>query len=360
MDLAMGPGRPAPGFASDPGLAEDHHANHPDWLPRPHYEASIGDLLLESGASIADCRLVWVEHGQRHPDGGNTILVLCAIGSTHHRLDFLIGEDRALDPRRFHIVAIDALGNGLSSSPSNSRRQPGAKFPAITVRDMVESQRRLLDVLGIDSLHAVVGASLGGMQALQWAVSHTERVERIVAMTAMAATDRWSQLANEMSRRTMFEDAECRRPRPRREAMRLWAPLTQLMIATTPEAVKRFGTREAMIAFMEAEQARVQAEGPDPFDWLCQTPAYDAHDVGTTPGHGGDVQAALRSIRADVLLLAPPLDLYNPAQSARDVAAAIPGGRFVEIPSARGHRSASPGDDSDVAFLNRTIRSFVA
>jgi homoserine O-acetyltransferase/O-succinyltransferase len=334
---------------------EQHHSSHPEWIPRPHQMASIGDLALESGESIADCRLVWVEHGRRDPAGGNTILVLCAIGSTHHRLDFLIGEGLALDPRRFHIVAIDALGNGLSSSPSNSEAQPGPAFPAITIRDMVESQRRLLDMLEIPSLYAVVGASMGGMQALQWAVSHPARVDRVAAMTTMAVTERWSQLANELSRRAMFEDPECRKPRARRDAMRLWTPLTQLMTATTPESVARFGSREALTAFIEAEGARLETEGPDPFDWLCQTRAYDAHDVGTTPGHAGDVAAALKSIRAETLLLAPPLDLYNPAQASQAASSAIPRARFVEIPSARGHRSASACADAEIAFLNRTI-----
>ena len=342
-----------------PAGKDSHHAGRPGWIPQPHHAASIGDLALESGESIADCRLVWVEHGRRDPAAGNTILVLCAIGSTHHRLDFLIGEGLGLDPGRFHIVAIDALGNGLSSSPSNSASQPGPAFPAITIRDMVESQRRLLDMLGIRSLHAVVGASMGGMQALQWAVSHPARVERVVAMTAMAATERWSQLANELSRRAMFEDAECRKPRTRSDAMRLWTPLTQLMTATTPESVSRFGSREAMIAFIEGEEARLEAEGPDPFDWLCQTRAYDAHDVGTTPGHAGDVGAALESIRAETLLLAPPLDLYNPARGSHVASAAIPRASVVEIPSARGHRSASAGADAETAFLNRTIRAFL-
>lgn len=339
---------------------EDHHAGHPEWIPRPHHEALIGDFVLESGATIADCRLVWVEHGRRNPAGDNTILALCAIGSSHHRLDFLIGEGRALDPGRFHIVAIDALGNGLSSSPSNSERQPGSRFPAITIRDMVESQRRLLDDLAIPSLYAVVGASMGGMQALQWAASHPERVRRVVAMTAMAKTDRWSQLVNELSRRAMFEDAECKTPRRRSEAMRLWTPLTQLLSATTPDSVRQFPSRESMMAFIEVEQARLAAEGPDAFDWLCQARAYDAHDIGTTPGYAGNVQTALKSIRAETLLLAPPIDLYNPARASQDASAAIPRARFIEIPSIRGHRAASFGGDADIAFLNRTIREFLA
>lgn len=341
-------------------IGEGHHRSHPEWIPRPHRETTIGDLPLECGLDLLDCRLTWVEHGVRDPVGGNTILVLCAIGSSHHRLDFLIGTGRALDPARFHIVAVDALGNGWSSSPSNSDRQPGSRFPEITIRDMVESQKRLLDFLGIQSLYAVVGASMGGMQALQWAVSYPDRVDRIAVMTAAARTSRWSQLANEMSRRALFEDDEFQRPRPRREAMRLWAPLTQLAIPTTPQFVQGFQGRDEMLAFLEAEFLRVVDEGPDPFDWLCQTRAYDSHDVGTTPGFHGDTAAALRSLRAAALFLAPPLDLYNPAPEVRETACSIPGGTFLEIPSIRGHRSATGADRDGAAFLNRVIGQFLA
>lgn len=343
-----------------PGPGEGHHAGHPDWIVRPHHQVSIGDLPLESGASITDCRLVWVEHGRRNPAGDNTILVLCAIGSTHHRLDFLIGEGRALDPDRFHIIAIDALGNGLSSSPSNSVRQPRAAFPSIAIRDMVESQRRLLSVLGIEQLYAVVGASMGGMQALQWAVSHAGRVDRAVVLTATAVTTRWSQLVNEISRRTMFEDAECRYPRARSEAMRLWVPLTQLMVATSPETVQQFTSNADLIAFIRDQATHADLEAPEPFDWLCQTRAYDAHNVGETPGYGGDVRAALCAVRAKVMLLAPPLDLYNPSGRTHEVAEGIARGRFIQIPSTRGHRSASFGDATDEIFLNETIRAFLS
>jgi homoserine O-acetyltransferase len=332
----------------------------PGWIDRPHESRSIGDLPLESRDTIRDCRLVWVEHGRRDAQGGNTVLVCCAIGSTHHRLDFLIGADRALDPARFHIVAIDALGNGLSSSPSNSESQLNANFPNITIRDMVESQRRLLDTLGIARLRCVIGASMGGMQALQWAVSHPERVESVVAMTPMARSSRWSQLVNELSRRAMFEDAGFTRPRPRADAMRLWTALTQLVIPSTPAATEDLATSAADLLYhLSYLEQRFEAHGPDPFDWRCQTRAYDAHDVGTTPGFNGDTDAALRSIRAPTLVLAPPLDLYNPVECARAVAAQIPGARYVEIPSTRGHRAAAGVEDADARFLNRSIAEFL-
>jgi homoserine O-acetyltransferase len=330
------------------------------WIDRPHQVASIGDLPLETGTVIRDCRLVWVEHGQRDRTGRNSVLICTAIGSTHHRLDFLIGPGRPLDPERLHIIAIDALGNGLSTSPSNSPHQQGADFPHISIRDMVESQHKLLSLLGIERLHTVIGASMGGMQALQWGVSHASQVERVVAMTPMAKTARWSQLVNEMARRALFEDAACTVPRDRADAMRLWVPLTQLAVPTTPAATDAFADQLALNEWLETRQEWFTWHGPDPFDWLCQTRAYDAHDLGSTPGFSGDTAAALRSVRAATLVLAPSLDLYNPAAAARAVAAAVPGATFLEIPSKLGHRAASGADPEDVLFLNQVIGQFIS
>jgi homoserine O-acetyltransferase len=330
------------------------------WIDRPHHRTAIGNLPLESGELLQDCALVWVEHGTRRTGARNTILICCAIGSTHHRLDFLIGPGRALDTDRYHLLVVDALGNGLSTSPSNSRSQADAAFPIISIRDMVESQRRLLDALGIDRLHAVVGASMGGMQALQWGVGAPERADRIVAMTPMARTSRWSQLVNELSRRALFEDAACTRPRRRDDAMRLWAPLTQLIVPTTPASVSaRFDSEFALLDWLHEREATLAQYGPNPFDWLAQTRAYDAHDIGQTPGFDGDTDRALQSIRAAALVLAPDLDLFNPADDARRLAQKIPAGQFDCIPSIHGHQSASGIDRLDIDWLDRRLGEFL-
>ncbi len=331
----------------------------PGWIDRPHQRFECGDLALESGETLRAAFISYVVHGDPALLRESAILVTSAIGSTHHRLDFLIGPGAALDTERHCVVAIDALGNGLSSSPSNSATQGGADFPRIGIRDMVESQRMVLDALGVDRLAAVVGASMGGMQALQWAVSHPQRMRRVVAMTPMARTERWSQLVNEMSRRALFIDPQCRLPRKRVDAMRLWAPLTQLLMPRTPEALQAFATPGELAGWLDAEADRLADEGPDPWDWRCQTLAYDAHDVGATPGWNGDVSAALGSIRAEVLVLAPALDLYNPAFAARAAAASIPGARYEELPESDGHRSASGIGAASTAALRTAIGAFL-
>jgi homoserine O-acetyltransferase len=329
------------------------------WIDRPHHQLALGDFPLETGELLRDGSLIWVEHGARNPRGDNTVLVCCAIGSTHHRLDFLIGPQRCLDTDRFHVIVIDALGNGLSSSPSNSVHQPAASFPRISIRDMVNSQRRLLEQLGIAQLQAVVGASMGGMQALQWAVSYPELVHRVIAMTPMARTSRWSQLVNELGRRALFSDAACTQPRARADAMRLWVPLAQLIVPSSPQALEDFASESALHDWLDEKSSWFAQYGPDPFDWLAQTRAYDAHDLGGTPGFGGDTAKALAAIRARTLVLAPELDVYNPGWSARAATQAIPGARFELIPSDRGHQAASGVRAADIAWLDAQIGAFL-
>lgn len=337
--------------------------NHPPlaagWIDRPHCRCELGDLTLESGETLRDAFVNYVVHGDPARLADGAVLGLTAIGSTHHRLDFLIGPGNALDTDRHAVVVVDALGNGLSSSPSNSAAQPGAAFPRIVIRDMVASQRRLLDQLGIGRLHAVVGASMGGMQALQWAASEPRLMDRVVAMTPMARSARWSQLVNEMARRALFADAACRTPRPREEAMRLWVPLSQLLMPRTPEALQEFASAPALMQWLDTAAVDLAGHGPDPFDWACQSRAYDDHDVGTTPGFGGDTAAALASITAAVLIAAPASDLYNPSFAAREAAGAIPGARYVELPGGDGHRSASGVSPASTAALREAIVEFM-
>ena len=335
----------------------------PDHIDAPHREAGLGDLRLESGEAIVDYRQSFVTHGTPNADRSNAILVCPALTATHHRLDFLIGAGKALDPARWFVVVADPIGNGLSTSPSNSAAQPRMRFPRFALRDMVEAQRRLLtEHLGIDRLHAVVGASMGGMQALQWAVSHPRFMGRIVAMTPMARTAPWAMLVTKTARACLRADpawtGDGFAARPER-GWRAYAGLMSALLMRTPDAVATLGDADAVHRWFDGVVAQQEANGFDAHDYLYQSWAYERHDVGRTPGFGGDTGAALAAIQARALLLAPPLDLFNPAGEARSAAAAIPGARFVEIPSAQGHLAATSAVADDAAFLNREIAAFL-
>jgi homoserine O-acetyltransferase len=333
-----------------------HPALQAGWIDRPHLLMPLGDLPTEGAQVIRDAFVSYVVHGALERDKP-VVLCLSAIASTHHRLDFLIGPGKALDPEHCTVIAVDALGNGLSISPSNSPRQARAAFPAITVRDMVSSQSQLLDRLGIDKVHAIVGASMGGMQALQWAVSEPDRADHVVAMTPMARTAAWARLLNETSRRILQTHPNWSNDDP--AAWDAWVPLMQMINSRTPD---HWDEQLVHLPQLQAEiDQRVQAWKAQRYsiwDWLCQSHAYDAHDVGSTPGHS-DTESALASIRARTLILAPPLDLYNPADCARWAAERIARCQFTEIPSRWGHQAASAADAQGAAFLQGCVSQFL-
>jgi homoserine O-acetyltransferase len=330
------------------------------WIDRPHEHLSLGDFPLERGGVIREFVLSYVAHGQMSSARDNVVLALSAIGSTHHRLDAWIGPGRALDTDRYCVVAVDAIGNGLTTSPSTSRSQPLLDFPRFTIRDMVESQRRLVEHLGVRKLAAVVGASMGGMQALQWAVSHPDAMAAVVAMVPMGRATPWSVAVNEASRRALMADPAW----PSGElaaGWTAWTAIMQVLAGRTPAALARQFADPADVPAFIAQRAEAQrAGGVHAVDWVWQTHAYDAHDVGTTPGITGGTAAALGAIRARTLVLGAPLDLYNPVEEARAAAAAIPGARYVEIPSVEGHQAASGGRNDDAAAIGRMVIDFLA
>ena len=326
--------------------------------------AELGDLELESGEILRDYRQSYVTHGELNLEKSNAVLVCISLTGNHHRLDFLIGPGRALDPAHYFIIAADPIANGLSTSPSNSEQQPGMRFPRFTIRDMVLTQYRLLTrQFGIAHLQAVIGASMGGMQALQWAVSHPQTMRHCVAMTPMAKTSPWAVLATETARSCLMADPAWTGDGFSADPARGWRAYTGLMTALlsrTPAALADFlpDCAEAHLWF-EKNYAQNRTNGFDAHDYLFQSWAYEAHDVGTTTGFGGDTAAALASIDAKTLVLAPPLDLFNPAEAARAAAAQISGAQFIEIPSVQGHQAATSTNARDAAFLNRVIGDFL-
>lgn len=319
----------------------------------PHQLWRMGDLPLESGEVIRDFAMSYVTHGTLNAEKSNAILMVTAVSGNHHRLDFLIGPGKALDTDRYFIVATDAIGNGLTSSPSNSTAQPRMKFPRFGMRDMVASQHRLLtDHLGIRHVVAVVGPSMGGMQALQWGVSHPGFMDALVAVM-------------EASRKAIMLDPawnEGNYAAPPERGIRLWRDIVSFLAARSPELYRdQFAADPmAVLPWLTAQETAL-IPAFDANDWLYQSWAYERHDVGATPGMGGDLAKALGSIRARTLILLGTKDLLNPEYEPEAAARLIPGARVVTISpgSVTGHAAAGGGLTADVAFLNRETTAFL-
>ena len=328
----------------------------------PLQRIDLGAFALESGEVIEDCAVAWVEHGLQSTDAP-VALVLSAIGSTHQRMEFLIGPGLPLDTRRLRILAVNALGSGLSVSPSNARRQHGHAFPRFTIRDMVRSQKCLLDRLGVSRLDLVAGASMGGMQALQWGVSYPDRMDRIVALSPLAHTPGWSAAINAAARQALAPLVQSPAWPCTRYPASAWQPWVLVMHALALRSPDRINAEvagaQALPGWLMAQAEAWAAQGRDPLDWIYQSWAYDAHDVGKTPGFGGDTAAALASISAATLVMGASLDLYNPVAGARWAAKHIPRSVYVEVPSNWGHLAFSAADRPHAASIRQQLLQFL-
>jgi homoserine O-acetyltransferase/O-succinyltransferase len=330
-----------------------------------HQSFAEGDLKLESGEAIKDFSISYVTHGTLNAKKSNAILMVTAISGNHHRLDFMIGPGKALDPDKYFIICTDAIGNGLTTSPSNSKAQPRMAFPKFTIRDMVESQYRLVkEKFGIDHVVAVVGPSLGGMQALQWGVSHPDFMDALVAMVPLTKTPAWSVAVMEASRKAIMNDPAWKDGNydaPPEKGVRLWRNILNLLAARAPDMyAAQFKNGMDVLPWM-TEQENAAMKLFDANDWIYQTWAYDRHDVGTTPGFGGDTAKALASIKAKTLILTGTKDLLNPEFEPIEMGKSIPGVKMMTISpgTVTGHASAGGFFPADVEFLNREAGAFL-
>ena len=247
----------------------------------------MGDFKLESGEVIKDFAISYVTHGKLNANKSNAILMVTAISGNHHRLDFMIGPGKALDPDRHFIVCTDAIGNGLTTSPSNSSAQPRMQFPKFAIRDMIASQYRLLtEHLGLNHVLAIVGPSMGGMQTLQWGVSHPEFMDALVALVPLAKTPAWTVTVLEASRKAIMLDPAWQGGNYTSPPEQRHSPVAR----HSPPGCPHTGDQSRPVPhnqldvlpwLEQTETSLIKAF--DANDWIYQTWAYERHDVGSTP-----------------------------------------------------------------------------
>lgn len=340
-----------------PGFA--HSPNDP-----PHQLYKVGDLRLESGAVIKDFAISYVTHGTLNEEKSNAILMVTAISGNHHRLDFLIGPGRALDPTKYFIIATDAIGNGLTTSPSNSATQPRMQFPRFTIRDIVESQRLLVESLGITHVLGVIGPSMGGMQALQWGVSHPEMMDSLIALVPLGRTPAWTTAVLELTRQAIMADPAWKGGNytaPPEKGLRLRVGILAGLAAQSRPRLRSLAPNNLNVVpwlkgVQDAGWSRFDAN-----DWIYQTWAYDSHNLGATPGFDGDYYRALRSIKAKTLIMAAHEDLLNPEEEAAEAARYIREARFMFInpPAVQGHAAAGGALAPENEHMNAEIARFL-
>jgi homoserine O-acetyltransferase/O-succinyltransferase len=325
-----------------------------------------GNLQLENGSSIENFKISFTTQGTLNADKSNAILMVTAIGGNHHRIDYLIGPGKALDTNKYFVICTDAIGNGLTTSPSNSLTQANINFPEFNIRDMVNSQYRLVtEHFGIKKLVSVVGASMGGMQSLQWAVSYPNAMHSIIPIIPLAKTHAWTTGVLEMLRESIMTDPGYqggKYDKPVEKGMKLWAGWLSGVIVRTPNYQnQQYKNSETEINFLHSLQD-TSWRRMDANDWIWQSRAYDRHDIGQTKGFNGDTIEALKSIKVKTLILAGTGDLLNPESDAKESAKYIPNVKYVPINEnlPMGHLSGAGVTKNENEVQNREIMQFLS
>lgn len=197
-----------------------HHADEPTNLASPQHSMDLGQLDLELGGSLQNVTLAYRTWGKLNERGDNAIIVLHALtgdsaaGGPGGWWEPLVGPGRALDTDNAFVICSNILGGcqgstGPAAHDQLTGRQLGMRFPLVTIGDMVNAQRLLLERLGVKRVVAV-GGSIGGFQALEWATRHADMVSGVVPVAATGALDAQGIAINEIGRRAIMADPDWR------------------------------------------------------------------------------------------------------------------------------------------------------
>jgi len=332
------------------------------------HEFVVKDFKTESGSVLPEAHLVYTTLGRLNAAGTNAILLPSHYMADFNGYNWLIGNgsDRVFNPARDFLVLTELFGNGRSSSPSNTPEPfHGPRFPVMTIRDNVEIVYRLLtQELKVAHLRAVVGFSMGAEQAFQWAVSHPDFMDAIVATsgTAKCYGHGYVRLEGQIAALTTDPAWQCgdyaSPPAKGLEAFSMvWAGWLYSQEWWREELWKTISP--AGTTFEQYVERRRGSFRADANDYILQARTWQHHDVGATPGFGGEVERALRSIKVRVLYMPSETDLYFPMSDARYEQALIPRVTFTPIPSLWGHTAGAASNPADLRFLNEHIAAFL-
>jgi homoserine O-acetyltransferase len=360
------------------------------------FEAS---LPLQSGASIRGYSLSYETYGTLNADKSNAVLICHALNASHHVAgvyadqpknlgwwDNMIGPGKSLDTDRFFVIGVNNLGSCFGSTGPmhinpDTGRVYGADFPVVTVEDWVNAQARLLDALGIEQLAAVMGGSLGGMQALSWTLQYPERVKHAVVVASAPNLNAENIAFNEVARRAIVTDPDfndghfyAKGVVPKR-GLRIARMIGHITYLSDDVMNEKFGRelREAVthnatgykystqeVEFQIESYLRYQgdkfSEYFDANTYLLITRALDYFDPARA--FGGDLSQALARASCKFLLVSFSTDWrFSPARSREIVKALLDNRRdvsYAEIDAPHGHDAFLL---DDARYLN-VVRSY--
>ena len=268
--------------------------------------AELGDFKLENGEVIRDCRIGYRTLGKLNETKSNAIVFPTWASGTSDDLKGSVGPGKLVDSDRYFVIAIDALGNGVSSSPSNSKQQPRMSFPSFTLKDCVNTQYQVVTrVLKLNHVKAVIGISMGGMQTFQWLVSYPDFMDLgipIVGSPRLAPYDilLWQSQVDGITNDPNWNKGEYTINPARIPEYEFGA-----LLLTTPENFNKQMTRQKVLdELKKAREAR--GGGFDANNKVRQVQSMLALDVAA-PFNGSMEQAAAR-VKAKVFIVVAKFD----------------------------------------------------
>ncbi len=349
---------------------------------------------LDCGVSLDGITVAYRTYGALNPDGSNAVLVCHALTGDQYAAEphpttgkpgwwnQVAGPGRAIDTDRFFVVCANVLGGCMGSTGPRSLRDGsgerwGTDFPAITIRDMVRAQHLLVESLGITRLFAVVGGSMGGMQALEWAATYPDQVFACVPIATASFHSAQNIAFHEVGRQAIFADPDWdggeywragKVPARGLAVARMAAHITYLSEqALTRKFGRRLQAQDAnatLLGEMFEVESYLRHQGStfvhrfDANSYLTITRAMDYFDLAAE--HDGDLAAAFRGTRTRFCVVSFSSDWLFPTPQSRAIARALnragANASFVEIASDKGH-DAFLLDEPD---FHRTLSGFLA
>jgi homoserine O-acetyltransferase len=301
--------------------------------------AELGDLKLRSGAVIHDFRLGYRTVGQMNAAKSNAILWPTWLGGTTQELLQFLGPDKVVDSTKYFVVLVDAIGNGVSTSPSNSNTQARLTFPEFTIRDMVESEHRLAtEVLHLTHLHAVMGVSMGGMQTFEWVVAYPDFMDVAVPMAGSPQSTSYDKLLWTAEMDALRLDPEWKDGQGTMPMTGSFAVYNEIgnMNVTSPAYRVAKTSPQDFPQFIEQTRKELTIDAAAACDAIRQRQAINALDI---PGEFGDtMEQAAKSVRATLLVVISPEDhMVNPTPAI--AFAGMMGAPVLTLDSPCGHSS---------------------
>jgi homoserine O-acetyltransferase len=331
-------------------------------------------LTLKCGAVLPQFDLVYETYGELNANKSNAVLVCHALSGTHHVAgkhhpddkypgwwDNLVGPNKPLDTNKFFVIGVNNLGgchgsSGPASINPETGKPFGASFPIVTVDDWVASQARLADYLGIKKFAAIIGGSLGGMQALQWSITFPERIEHSLVIASAPNLTAQNMAFNEVARQAIITDPEfyggdyyAHNVVPHR-GLRIARMLGHITYLSDDAMGAKFGRRlkdtikySFDVEFEMESYLRYQADKfAKEFDantYIRMTRALDYFDPASA--FNGDLSATLKNATAKFLVISFTSDWRFSPERSREIVKALLDNelsvKYAEVTAAHGH-----------------------